>query len=147
MAATKRTQRTYDHRLIRLVQETRDPTIATDLGVPPSTVSGWIQRAPRAVTTAPLLEATGFDLQVRVARLEKRVRRLEALLRLLLAVLRILQPDLRRLRVPRASDKSGLLRAIDRGRGVVGLGRLLGLVGLSPSRLQAWRRAALACEL
>jgi hypothetical protein len=36
-------------------------------------------------------------------------------------VLRILQPDFTRLRVPRESDKAGLLRAIDRSRSVLGL--------------------------
>ena len=33
----KRTLRTYDHRFIRLVQETGDATIATSVGIPRST--------------------------------------------------------------------------------------------------------------
>ena len=44
-------------------------------------------------------------------------------------------------------DKGRLVRAIDRSRGVVGLRRVLKLVGLSPSRLHAWRTAALECAL
>ena len=39
-AGTKRTRRTYDHRLVRLVQDTGDASIATCLGVPRSTVAG-----------------------------------------------------------------------------------------------------------
>ncbi len=39
------------------------------------------------------------------------------------------------------------LRAIDRSRGVLGLGRILALMGLSPARLSGWRRSAEACEL
>ena len=34
------------------MQETGDPTFATRLGVPRSTVAGWLRRAPRPVTTA-----------------------------------------------------------------------------------------------
>ena len=62
-------------------------------------------------------------------------------------MLRIVQPDFRRLRVPLGSDKARLLRAVDRSRGVVRLPRLLKLIGLSPSRLAAWRRAAIGCQL
>jgi len=122
-------------------------TIATRLGVPRSTAAGWIRRAPRPVVAAPGHDASTAELRSRVARLERRVRRLTAFLRVLLALVRILQPDLKRLRVPRACDKSRLLRAIDRSRGVRGLGRNLRILGLSPSRLNAWRRAAQTCEL
>ena len=90
----ERQQRTYDHRLVRLVQDTRDPTIATRLGVPRSTAAGWILRAPRLVVAAPGHDASTAELRSRVARLEKRVRRLTAFLRVLLALVRILQPDL-----------------------------------------------------
>src|SRR5262245_10008510 len=40
----QRRQRAYDHRLVQLVQGTGDPCIATRLGVPRSTVAGWIRR-------------------------------------------------------------------------------------------------------
>jgi len=38
--STERRLRIYDHRLVRLVQETGDATIATGIGVPRSTVAG-----------------------------------------------------------------------------------------------------------
>jgi transposase-like protein len=136
----ERQQRTYDHRLVRLVLETGDMTIATRLGVPRSTAAGWIRRAPRPVVAVPGHDASTAELRGRVARLEKRARRLTACLRVLLALVRILKADLKRLRIPRAGDKSRLLRAIDRSRGVLGLGRILRILGLSPSRLNAWRR-------
>lgn len=142
-----RLQRTYDHRLVRLVQETGDITVATGVGVPRSTAAGWRRRAQRVVTSTPTCEATEQDLRNRLARVEGRLRRCTALLRVLLAVVRIVQPDLTRLRVPLGSDKTRLLRAVDRSRGVVRLPRLLRLVGLSPSRLAAWRRAAQSCDL
>jgi len=42
--------RIYDHRLVQLLRETGDPTIATRFGVPRSTAAGWIRRGPRTVT-------------------------------------------------------------------------------------------------
>ncbi|MEA3502923.1 MAG: hypothetical protein U9R47_09140 [Actinomycetota bacterium] len=112
--STERLQRIYDHRLIRLVQETGDTTIATGIGVPRSTVAGWLKRSPLMITTAPGLEASAAELRVRVAKLEKRVARLSVVLRIFFALFRLLQPDLTRLRVPHGCDKARLLRAIDR---------------------------------
>ena len=144
----RRAQRTYDHRLVRRVHETGDASIATRLGVPRSTAAGGVRRAPAAVVSAAAAnDAAIVELQVRIARLETRLRRLTAFLRVLLALLRIVKPDLRYLRVPRTEDKARLLRAIERSREALGLRRVLGIVGLSPSRLAAWRWAALACEL
>ena len=139
--------RTYDHRLIQLIQETGDAAIATRLGVPKSTVSGWIRRSPRDVVSTSGLDESAAELRIRVARLEKRVHRLAAMLRILFALVRILQPDLTRLRVPNGSDKRRLLLAIDRSRGVLGVRRVLRAIGLSLSRLGAWQRAAKGCEL
>lgn len=143
--ATKRSQRAYDHRLVLLVQETRDPSIATRLGVPRSTVAGWLRRAPRVVTAASASDEAAV-LRRRVARLERRCRRLVAILHVVFALLRAVKADLSRLRVA-ALDKARLLGAVDRTRGVLRLRRVLSSIGLSPSRLSAWRRAARACEL
>jgi putative transposase len=142
----KRRQQVYDHRLVRLVQETGDASIATALGVPRSTVHGWLSRAPRPVTTAPGHDASVPQLLRENAVLRKRVARLQAVLRVLFVLFHIVQPDIHRLRVP-AADKERLLRAVDRTRGILGLRRVLSLFGLSASRLHAWRVAAAACQL
>ncbi|MFM8387103.1 MAG: hypothetical protein ACKOCB_09850, partial [Planctomycetia bacterium] len=47
--ASKRSPRVYDGRLVRVVQITRDPSIAMRQGVPPSTARGWLRQAPRHV--------------------------------------------------------------------------------------------------
>ena len=60
--SARRATRNYDHRLVRLVQETGDPTIATRLGLPCSTAAGWVRRAPQAVVTDAELDATHADL-------------------------------------------------------------------------------------
>lgn len=70
---SKPRQRIYDHRLVRLVQETGDATLATGIGVPRSTVAGWLKRSPLMITTAPGLEASAAELRVRIAKLERRV--------------------------------------------------------------------------
>ena len=144
---TQSRQRIYDHRLVRLAQETGDAMIATAIRVPRSTVAGWLKRAPQTITTAPGMDTSEVELRVPVAKLEKRVARLTAILRIFFALSCLLQPDLTRLRVPQGCDKARLPRAIDRSRRVLGLRRVLRLMGHSPSRLSAWRRAALACEL
>lgn len=143
--AKKRSQRAYDHRLVLLVQQTGDASIATRIGVPRSTVAGWLRRAPRTVT-ATGADAEAADLRRRVARLERRCRRLVTILHVVFALLRALKADLARVRVA-APDKARLLRAVERTRSVLGLRRILSAIGLSPSRLSARRRAARACEL
>ena len=46
-----RRQRAYDHRLRELVHATGDTSIATDLGVPRSTATGWLRTEPREMVT------------------------------------------------------------------------------------------------
>jgi len=140
-------QQVYDHRLVQLVQRTRDIAHATGCGVPASTARGWLGREPVEVITHPAFDHSDGELRVRVARLERRLERLTALLRIALAILSVLRPDFTRLRVPDGNDKRRLLRSIDRGRGIPHLARMLRAIGLSPSRLSAWRRAAAGCEL
>jgi putative transposase len=142
-----RTRRTYDHRLIRLVHDTGDASIATRLGVPRSTVAGWLRRPHVDVITAARVNESAPELRARVQRLERRGLRLAAALRVAIAVIRVAEVDLAHLRIPDGKRKLRLLRAIDRSRGVLGLGRILALMGLSPARLSAWRRSAVACEL
>jgi hypothetical protein len=102
---TPRSQRSYDHRLIRLVQQTGDATIATRIGVPRSTVAGWLRRSGPDVVTTAVLNESAAELRVRVARLEKRVQRLAAMLRAVFALARTLRPDLMPPRVPDGPDK------------------------------------------
>ena len=115
--------------------------------MPRSPAAGWLQQSTDDVITLPHLDESAPELRLRVVRLEKRIVRLRAMLAVAIALLRIFQPDMSRLRVPNGSDKRRLLRALDRARGVFGLRRVLRAIGLSPSRLAAWRRAAEGCDL
>ena len=51
MTTTGRPPHRYDDRLRDLVRRTQDVTIATDLGVPPSTARGWLSQAPKVVVS------------------------------------------------------------------------------------------------
>lgn len=91
MAAT-RTRRAYDHRLRELVRRTGEITIATRVGVPHSTASGWLLSTRRRVVTLQDAERVEADLRAEVAGLRSRLRRLSAVLRVLVALVRALPP-------------------------------------------------------
>ena len=85
MTTTGRPQQRYDHRLLDLIQGTRD-VIATDLGVPRSTARGWLSQAPKAVTSLDVTDLTASELRQEVVELRQRVKKLTALLRRTLAL-------------------------------------------------------------
>jgi hypothetical protein len=88
MTTSRRQQWRYDHRLRDLVHNTRDVTIATDLGVPRSTARGWLRTAPRVAVTTDVANVKTLELQQEVLELRRRIKKLKALLRLALALLR-----------------------------------------------------------
>jgi putative transposase len=147
MTTSRRPQQRYDHRLRDLVHNTADVTIATDLGVPRSTVRGWVRKAPRVAVTMDVTNVKTLELQQEVLELRRRVKKLKALLRLALALLRSSGFTLTHERLPDGRDKIRILRAVDRAREFVPLRALLRFVRLSASRFHAWRRLQDACAL
>ena len=144
---TARPQQCYDHRLRELVHRTGDLTIATDLGVPPSTARGWLGTAPTVVVSLEVADLTELELRQEVLTLRRRVQKLAALLRLALVLLRVSGFTLSGERLLDGSDKLRILRAIDQARACIPLRALLRLLRLSPSRFHAWRRRRIACAL
>ena len=61
-----RPQQRYDHRLRELVHRTADLTIATDLGVPPSTARGWLGTAPTVVVSLEVADLTELEVRQEV---------------------------------------------------------------------------------
>jgi hypothetical protein len=110
---TARPQQRYDHRLRELVHRTRDLTIATDLGVPPSTARGWLGTAPTVVVSLEVADLTELELRQEVLTLRRRVQKLAALLRLALVLLRVSGFTLSGERLLDGRDKLRILRAID----------------------------------
>ncbi len=61
-----RSLRTYDHRLRDLVRRTRDVSLATRLGVPRSTASGWLNGPARSTVSMDALSMGEEELQAEV---------------------------------------------------------------------------------
>jgi hypothetical protein len=76
MTASRRLQQRYDHRLRELVRATEDVTIATDLGVPRSTVRGWLRKAPVVVVSLDVTNLRTSELQQEIVTLRRRLRKL-----------------------------------------------------------------------
>jgi hypothetical protein len=99
MSVKLRPQRSYDHRLKELVRASGDPSLAKELGIPASTVMGWLCSPPQQVVTLDVPSMKEQELQREVLILRRRIRKLLALLRLLVVLLRIsgftFQHDLR----------------------------------------------------
>lgn len=86
------TRTTYDHRLRETLVRDKNTALASDLGIPRSTVASWLARGvPAYVVTLgdDASEADVFAPRVRVRQLERRVRVLAVIIRLLRVALRI----------------------------------------------------------
>jgi hypothetical protein len=114
MSARIRCQRSYDHRLKEPVRISGDSSLAIDLGVPASTLMGWLCDSPPQVVTIDVLSMKEQQLQHEVLMLRRRIRKLLSLLRLFLVLRRITGFSLAHERVPKGRAKAALLRAIDR---------------------------------
>ena len=141
-------RRAYDHRIRAAVCGTGDKQLFAQLGIPRSTASSWIRRgAPSVVSLDADAERLHEQLQAQNSKLRRRAAILAAVVRLLLALIRTASVRLDWQRVPDAAGKVRLVRAVDAARGVIPMARALSLLGLSASRLAAWRRRDQACQL
>ena len=122
-------------------------TVATDLGVPPSTARGWLGAAPTVVLSLDVADLTEPELRQEVLKLRRRVQKLTALLRLVQAVLRTSGFRRTEERQPDGRDKIRILSAVDQARAFGPLRPLLRFLRVSPSRFHAWRRQQSACAL
>ena len=147
MQATPR--RRYDHRVRQAVVATRNVRLFPELKIPVSTARTWLTRgSPRVVGAAA---NTGPDdvpaLHAEIAVLRAKAEMYLAIASVLLVVVRGFGVGLGASRVPAANDKAKLLRAIKVASRYAPLHRILGLIGLTPSRYHAWKRRKLTCEL
>ncbi|MDP7114580.1 MAG: DDE-type integrase/transposase/recombinase [Myxococcota bacterium] len=147
MKTPRRPQRTYDPRLRELVRETGDPGIVADLGIPRSTVSGWLRSDPRPVVSIDVVQKVDTDLQREVLKLRRRIEILQALVQLLLAIVRLSGFRLDGERLPDGLDKARVLKAIEMARRVLPLRAVLRVMVISAARYHAWKRAENTCGL
>jgi hypothetical protein len=133
----------YDPRLRNLVVEARNPLLFADL-VPESTGRTWIARGPRKVIGNDNALHSDVSLHNEIARLRRKLSVVTAVMTLLLALVRAFKL---RERLPQAARKQDLLCAVERARPTLTLKQALRIVGITPSRYHAWRRAEQSCRL
>ena len=129
-----RRQRAYDHRLRELVRHTGDVSVATRLGVPRSTVAGWLRGAPLSVLSHDIVAMGDVALQAEVIELRRRIRILGGIVGLLLAVIRVSGFRLDRAYISDPTARNDLLGAIERARKVLPVGTVLRILRVSASR-------------
>ena len=70
------------------MRQTRDTKIATGLGVPRSTVSGWLNSPVQEIVTHEVFDLDDLQVRRRILNLERRLRIVTAIMVLLLALIR-----------------------------------------------------------
>lgn len=140
------TRNAYDHRLRELICHTNDVELAVHLGVHRSTAKNWLQRGPRDVLTADVLDVGMDELRAKVLYLNQKNQALQAIIRLLLVLARVTGMRLYATRIPGGARKRRILSAVARATQLVPRNVALHLAGLTPARYHAWRRAA-PCHL
>ena len=83
------TQKQYDHRLRRLIQNTGDLELAVRHGVPRSTARGWLKQSRTDVVSIDVLDMDAEALQRELLFLRRRVSRLLSLLHLVVVAIRV----------------------------------------------------------
>lgn len=140
MITSTRSQRSYDHRLRRLVQSTGDVDLAIEQGVPRSTARDWLTQTTTEVVSQDVLEWDTVRLQREVILLRRRITRLVSVLRPIVTVLKLSGFSLTRIRIPEGTSKLRLLRTIDQARVHFPLRTVLRVIGFSNSRYYDWTR-------
>ena len=140
-------RRTYDHRIREHICRTRNPSLFPELRIPRSTTTSWLRRPlPSVVSCQRQLEDVAV-LRERIHKLETRVGRLAAVVSIQRALLRVSGFSLDNARLPTGAAKVTVLRAVARARNALPLGSILRVLGLSPARYRAWKRAEPECGL
>ena len=137
----------YDHRLRNLVCRTKDVDLAAQFGVPRSTARSWLRRGPQEVVRCDDFELDAEELRLQVVQLKCRTQVLLAIIRLLLVLVRMSGARLDGKCVPDGTEKTTVMRGIQRAARILPLRVALRIVGLKPARYHAWRRVDDPCKL
>ena len=131
MSATARKH--YDHRIRQAIVKAGDTELFPRLDIPDSTRRSWLSRGVTEVVTLNEADAACVELHARIAKLEKKVAVLAAVVRLLVTFARVSGATLAEARVPTASGKRWVLRAVARAEPAIGRDAALRILGLPPS--------------
>lgn len=141
MSEPRSAKRVYDYRLRNYVRQNRDSKIAIDLGVPRSTVSGWLKSPVQEIVTHEVFDLDDLQVRRRILKLERRLRIVTAIMVLLLGMIRTFRVRIDYERLPDEQSKKKLLRANDRAHKVLPIKSVLRILKLSSSRYHAWKLA------
>ena len=137
----------YDHRIRHAIVETGDANLFPTLAIPDSTRRSWLSRGAADVVTLSEADAAIVELHSRIAKLEKKIAILVTVVRLLVTLVRVSGATLAETRVPSASAKRRVLRAVARAERVLGRDAALRILGLTVGRMREWSRREIRCAL
>ena len=147
MATPIRRQRKYDHRLKNLVRRTGDRTIASRIGIPRSTLDGWLRSRPTEVVSIDIASISNAELKAKIVRLERQCEVLRVVVRLLSVLIRVTGRRLNCKRLDDPADQASVVHAVHRASATIPLRAALKVIGLSSTRFFAWRRTSPDCRL
>jgi len=147
MSECARRQQVYDHRLRDLVRRTGNIEIATGLGVPRSTATGWMRVKLRPVVTFDVLDGSPSEIRDEVLRLRRRVRILSSVVGLLVAHRRERSLDTSARGRSSETSRARLVAAVNRARKVLPLRSALRVIGVSSSAYNSWTMESERCGL
>jgi putative transposase len=143
----RRAHQTYDHRIREAIAFTGNPRLHGNLSIPISTRRTWASGRVEPVVSCAEAETTTYELLDQLDRLKRRVKKQAAVIGLLVRLLKIRGGKLDTGRLPDASNKAAVLRAVASASRVLALSAVLRIIGLSSSRYHAWKRKKEGCGL
>jgi len=115
-----RSRRSYDHRIREIVCETGNPRIFQHLHIPRSTTASWLSRGRRSVVSLDWHDDIASVLDEN-EKLKRRTERQTAINRILVVLLKLSGFRLDEQRLPDATGKAKVLRAVDRSKDALSL--------------------------
>ena len=142
-----RQHQTYDHRIREAIAITGNPHLHDNIPIPISTRRTWASGRVEPVVSSAEANLEVYELLDKLHRLQNRVKQQAVIVGLLVRLLKIRGGKLDNNRLPDASSKSAVLRAVTSASRVLALSVVLRIVGLSSSRFHAWQRNEQGCGL
>lgn len=143
----KRKYRVYDHRLKELIVQSGDPNLIPELNIPLSTAKEWIKNGIKEVITLPELNLSNTELLNQNMSLKNKLASTKAEQILLSTTIKIFRFQIQFTRLPSATSKPSILRAIKNALTNIPIKLCLETIGLSSARYHSWVKRDKKCQL
>ncbi|NLH51010.1 MAG: DDE-type integrase/transposase/recombinase [Myxococcales bacterium] len=137
----------YDYRLKALVAHSGNPALFSDLEIPRTTLSTWVNQGVRSVVSHEVLDLDNLDLQKRLVELENENHQLKAKVELFSTAKEVTGWSLDFCRFPHEDIKKKILNLIAVAAIIIPLIECLKILGLSASRYFSWCHREAGCDL